>query len=280
MSSLGVLVAGVAHEINNPVNFIHGNLNYVEQYTQDLLRMIKLYEQHHPPNDTVIAALAEEVDLEFLETDLQKIFKSMSIGTDRIRNIVLSLRNFSRLDESELKMVDIHEGIESTLLILQHRLKAQAGKPEIVVVKNYASLPQINCYPGQLNQVFMNILVNAIDALEDLNNKNSNKINPGEKNNHYPRQILIHTQIINEQWIEITIADNGTGISEATQARIFEPFFTTKPIGKGTGMGMSISYQIIVEKHQGKLICDSTLGKGTKFIIQLPVHQSASGYHI
>jgi signal transduction histidine kinase len=275
MSSLGVLVAGVAHEINNPVNFIHGNLTYLNQYFQDLLKMLELYHQRHPPHDPEIIALADEIDLEFLQQDLQNILASMNIGTERIRKIVLSLRNFSRLDESEFKEVDIHEGIESTLLILQHRLKAQSNYAEIEVIKNYTNLPPIQCYPGPLNQVFMNILVNAIDALEEANtNRTSEKI----KNSL--SQILIRTSVVDSDWVEIAIADNGLGIPEAVQEKIFEPFFTTKPVGKGTGMGMSISHQIIVTKHSGKLICDSTPGKGTKFTIQLPINQSIFDYDI
>ncbi len=268
MSSLGVLVAGVAHEINNPVNFIHGNITYLEQYFQDLLRMIALYQQRYSRNDPEIEALADEIDMEFLQEDLQKILGSMNIGTDRIRKIVLSLRNFSRLDESEFKAVDIHEGIESTLLILQHRLKAQADRPEIKIIKNYAKLPEIECYPGPLNQVFMNILVNAIDALEEANiNRTSEEIQ------NLPSRILIRTSATDSHSVEITIADNGLGIPEAAQEKIFEPFFTTKPVGKGTGMGMSISHQIIVTKHSGQLICNSTPGQGTEFTIQLPIQQ-------
>ncbi len=268
MSSLGILVAGIAHEINNPVNFIHGNLNHLDQYIADLLRLIKLYQHCYPDPKSEIEELADEIDLEFMETDLEKILASMNIGTDRIRKIVLSLRNFSRIDESEFKLVDIHEGIESTLLILQHRTKAQPERPGIEIIRNYTQLPQIQCYPGPLNQVFMNILVNAIDALEETNmNRNVTEIK------NHPSQILIQTSKINSQWIKIAIGDNGIGIPESIKARIFEPFFTTKPVGKGTGMGMSISYEIIVKKHQGKLTCLSTPGQGTEFIMELPIEQ-------
>jgi len=270
MSSLGQLVAGVAHEINNPVNFIHGNITYLNQYTQDLLRMIHLYQQRHPSNDPEVQALAKEIDLEFLMEDLQKMLASMQMGTDRIRSIVLSLRNFSRMDEAEFKAVDLHEGIESTLLILQHRLKDKPECPAIVVIRDYGKLPQVECYPGQLNQVLMNVLANAIDALDQVNaNRSYQEI---EAN---PSQISIRTSISNSQSVEIAIADNAGGMPEEVKNRIFNPFFTTKPVGKGTGMGMAISYQIITEKHGGKLECFSTLGKGSQIIIQLPMGQQA-----
>ncbi|MBD2614064.1 HAMP domain-containing protein [Nostoc punctiforme FACHB-252] len=268
MSSLGQLVAGVAHEINNPVNFIHGNLIHVEQYTQDLLAILQLYQQHNSNAAPEIQIAAEEMDLEFLLQDLPKVLSSMKVGTDRIRQIVLSLRNFSRMDEAEFKRVDIHEGIDSTLMILQHRLKGKPQQPEIEVIKDYGNLPLVECYAGQLNQVFMNILVNAIDALEENHVQRNHQ--QSQDNSH---QIIIRTSVMNSTWIKIAIADNGVGISQELQQRIFDPFFTTKPIGKGTGMGMSISYQIITEQHGGKLECCSTLGKGTEFIIQIPVRR-------
>ncbi|MBD6617991.1 HAMP domain-containing protein [Komarekiella sp. 'clone 1'] len=268
MSSLGQLVAGVAHEINNPVNFIHGNITHLDEYTHDLLRMIQLYQERHPSNDPEVQALADEIDLEFLIEDLQKMLSSMKMGTDRIRNIVLSLRNFSRIDEAEFKAVDIHEGIESTLLILQHRLKDKPECPAIKVIRDYGNLPQVECYPGQLNQVLMNILVNAIDALDEVNAKrNYQEI---EEN---PSQITIRTSMSDSQFVEIAIADNALGMPEHVKNLIFNPFFTTKPVGKGTGMGMAISYQIITEKHGGKLECFSTVGQGTEFIIQVPIRQ-------
>ncbi|MBE8967357.1 sensor histidine kinase [Nostocales cyanobacterium LEGE 12452] len=270
MSSLGQLVAGIAHEINNPVNFIHGNLTHLDEYTQNLLQMIYLYQERHSSHDPEIQALAEEIDLEFLIEDLQKILPSMKMGTERIRNIVLSLRNFSRMDEAEFKTVDIHEGIESTLLILQHRLKDKPDRPAIEVIKNYGNLPQAECYPGQLNQVLMNILVNAMDALDELDIKRTSQ--QIEEN---PSQITIRTSVVDSQSIEIAIADNAQGMPESVQSRIFDPFFTTKPVGKGTGMGMAISYQIITEKHGGKLQCFSSLGQGTNFIIQVPIRQKA-----
>ncbi|HEY9747725.1 MAG TPA: ATP-binding protein, partial [Allocoleopsis sp.] len=258
MSSLGQLVAGIAHEINNPVNFIYGNLGYAQRYIQDLLRFLQLHQQHDPHPHPEVKAAAAEIDLEFLQADLPKILSSMQIGTDRIRQIVLSLRNFSRMDEAELKRVNIHEGIDSTLLILQHRLKAHSDRTEIKVIKNYGNLHPVECYAGQLNQVFMNILVNAIDALEE------------QSERHGPSQIEISTAVVDEKWIQIAIADNGPGISPEIQARIFNPFFTTKPVGKGTGMGMSISYQIITARHNGKIECLSHPGVGTKFVIHIP----------
>ncbi|MEH2454681.1 sensor histidine kinase [Nostoc sp.] len=272
MSSLGQLVAGVAHEINNPVNFIHGNLVYVQEYTQDLLAFVQLYQQYDSNPAPEIQTAAEDMDLEFLQSDLPKMLSSMKVGTDRIRQIVLSLRNFSRIDEAEFKSVDIHEGIDSTLMILQHRLKAKPEQPEIEVIKDYGTVPLVECYAGQLNQVFMNILVNAIDALEENNAKLTYE---NIKDN--PSQIKIRTSVVNSTWLEVAIADNGVGISKEFQQRIFDPFFTTKPVGKGTGMGMSISYQIVTEKHGGKLECFSTSGEGTEFIIQVPLQVKVHG---
>lgn len=268
MSSLGQLVAGVAHEINNPINFIHGNLTYIHDHTEVLLNVVRIYQNHCPNPPPEIQRLGEEADLEFVQKDLPKVLTSMKVGSDRIRQIVLSLRNFSRMDEAELKAVNIHEGIDSTLMILQHRLKETSTRPEIEVKRDYSDLPNVLCYPGSLNQVFMNILTNAVDAVEEVNAQPSCqalKPNPG--------RITIRTSVIESQWIEIAIADNGTGIPEHLQQRIFDPFFTTKPLGKGTGIGMSISHQIIVEKHYGKLTCFSTLGEGTEIIVQIPLKQ-------
>jgi two-component system, NtrC family, sensor kinase len=268
MSSLGQLVAGVAHEINNPVNFIYGNLNHVQSYAKDLLEYLQLHSKYYPEPVPEIKAKADMIDLEFLQEDLLKILDSMRVGTDRIRQIVLSLRNFSRIDEAEFKAVDIHEGIESTLLILQHRLKAQVGQSAIEVIKKYATLPLVECYPGQLNQVLMNILVNAIDALEE---ERPTRIQENLENQTKPT-ITIRTSMIDSRWVEIAIADNGSGIPVEVQQHIFDPFFTTKGVGKGTGMGMSISYQIIKEKHGGKLECRSVFGEGSEFVIVIPVH--------
>lgn len=256
MSSLGQLVAGVAHEINNPVSFIYGNLSHLQGYIADILHILHLYQQHYPNPVIEIQEASDDADLDFIQIDLLKILDSMQIGTDRIQEIVLSLRNFSRLDEAEFKRVDLHEGIESTLLILQHRLKQQPNRPEIQIVRHYGQLPQVECLAGQLNQVFMNLLSNAIDALEEVSQP----------------QITIQTCVIGDS-VEITIADNGSGISETVRAKIFNPFFTTKPIGKGTGMGLSISYQLIVEKHHGKLECFSREGEGAEFLIRVPIHQ-------
>lgn len=267
MSSLGQLVAGIAHEINNPVNFIYGNLTHVQDYAHNLLDYVQLYQKHYPNPPIEIVREAEEIDLEFLQEDLPKLLSSMQIGTDRIRQIVLSLRNFSRMDEADFKAIDVHEGLDSTLLILQHRLKARPESPEIEVIKDYGNLPLVECYAGQLNQVFMNILANAIDALDELNAKRTHqerKDNPG--------RITIRTSKAS-QWVKIAIADNGSGIPEAIKKQVFNPFFTTKPVGKGTGMGMAISYQIITEKHDGKLECLSSPGKGAEFMIQIPILQ-------
>ncbi|MBD1945191.1 HAMP domain-containing protein [Coleofasciculus sp. FACHB-712] len=271
MSSLGQLVAGVAHEINNPVNFIHGNVTFVDEYAQNLLELVQLYQQEYPLPTPAIEAKIDEMDLEFLNEDMLKLLSSMKLGTERIREIVKSLRTFSRLDEADMKEVDIHEGIESTLLILQHRLKPKPDRPAIAVIRDYGKLPLVECYPGQLNQVLMNIVVNAIDALEETKANCTYQ----EKKDH-PDQITISTSVIDSQWVQIAIADNGVGIPKDIQQRIFNPFFTTKPVGKGTGMGMSISYQIVTEKHGGKLECFSTPGEGTEFVIQIPIRQQVS----
>ncbi|BAY08772.1 sensor histidine kinase [Calothrix sp. NIES-2098] len=264
MASLGQLVAGIAHEINNPVNFIHGNIHHVTEYTYDLLDLLSLYQQHCCDPAPEICDRLESIDIEFLAEDFPKTINSMKIGVERIKQIVLSLKNFSRLDQAEMKAVDIHEGLESTLLIVQHRLKVNGDFPGIEIIRDYGELPPIECYAGQLNQVFMNILTNAIDALEELSAQQTER----------QHQIKIRTFMSNSQWANIAIADTGGGISEAVKQRIFDPFFTTKPVGKGTGLGMTISYQIITEKHGGKLECFSTLGKGSEFLIQIPVHQS------
>jgi len=280
MSSLGQLVAGVAHEINNPVNFIYGNLNHVQQYADQLLELIDRYQVYHPCSEFGIRSYMDEIDLAFLREDLPKVVRSMQLGTERIRQIVLSLRNFSRLDESEMKAVDIHEGLDSTLLILQHRLKGNSIQPGIDVLTHYGKLPLIECYAGQLNQVFMNLLSNAIDALEEkigLAPEESDRKKIDSPSGFNPK-ITISTQYLDAHTVQIAIEDNGIGIPEAARSRLFDPFFTTKPVGQGTGLGLSISYQIIVEKHQGSLGCNSTPGVGTTFCIQIPIHQSvASG---
>ncbi|MBO3464320.1 sensor histidine kinase, partial [Aetokthonos hydrillicola] len=268
MSCLGQIVAGVAHEINNPINFIYGNINYIDSYTQDLLKVIQAYQVHYPNPPETLQKTLDEVELDFLQEDLIKLVQSINVGTERVRQIVLSLRNFSRLDESEFKAVDIHQGIDNTLLILQHRLKARPESQAIDVVKDYGNLPLVECYPGQINQVFMNVLVNAIDVLDDCP-KEQKKDNQRTQ----PDTIWIVTQMIGTDQVQITIADNGSGICESVRSRIFDPFFTTKPIGKGTGLGLSISYQIVTNKHKGTIRCDSSLGGGAKFVVQIPIHQ-------
>jgi PAS domain S-box-containing protein len=267
MSGLGQMVAGVAHEINNPVNFIHGNITYANTYIRDLLHLVHLYQQSSPIAD--IQAYSEEVDIEFLIEDLPKLFSSMKVGTERIREIVLSLRNFSRLDEAEMKPVDIHEGIDSTLLILQNRLKAKPNHADIKVIQKYGSLPLVECYAGQLNQVFMNILNNAIDALESYKSYYSDETIAVQA-----REITIHTDVQDSHSVIVRIADNGSGMTEDVRKRLFDPFFTTKEVGKGTGLGLSISYQIVVEKHGGSITCNSELGNGTEFVIQLPIRSA------
>ncbi|MGB5960078.1 MAG: CBS domain-containing protein [Coleofasciculaceae cyanobacterium] len=288
MSSLGQLVAGIAHEINNPINFVYGNIAYASQYIQDIMSLLELYKQYYPHPASAISQETERIDLEFVKTDLPKLLNSMKVGADRIRDLVLSLRNFSRLDEASKKSVNIHDGIDSTLLILQNQLRASIGRAEITVIKEYGDLPLLECYAGQLNQVFMNLLSNAIDALEanrigkeDVSKGNSSKLLPAP-------WIKIHTEIKDTKQENLTssfqgetlphlpsavirIADNGSGMTEVVRRRLFDPFFTTKSVGKGTGLGLSISYQIVVQKHGGTIRCLSTPGQGTEFIIEIPL---------
>ncbi|MGD2182794.1 ATP-binding protein [Lusitaniella coriacea] len=268
MSSLGQMVAGVAHEINNPVSFIYGNLSPADEYIQDLLKLVEMYQKHTSQTDEEIQEYIQEIDLEFLKIDLPKLLDSMKVGANRIREIVLSLRNFSRLDEAEFKEVDLHEGIDSTLMILHNRLKFKPERPGIKVIKNYINLPLVQCYPSQLNQVFMNILANAIDALDAYNDRRTM-----EEIEANPSIIKIQTQRIDENRVAIHLSDNGPGMPEQVRERLFDPFFTTKPIGKGTGLGLSISYQIVVEKHGGKMWCESVPEKGAKFTIEIPIQQ-------
>lgn len=266
MSSLGQLVAGIAHEINNPVSFIYSNIHPASNYAHNLIELINLYQKYYPNPPHTIADLTEDMDFDYLASDFSKLLESMKNGATRIRDIVKSLRTFSRLDEADLKEIDIYENIESTLVILQNRLNGRAGRPEIHVIKNYSKLPPIECYGGLLNQVFMNLLVNAIDAIE----QRRQSLEHTEKLD-YIGTIAITTCIPSKDRITISIYDNGCGMTHQVKEKIFNPFFTTKPVGKGTGMGLAISYQIITENHQGHLQCFSTLGKGTEFKIELPV---------
>lgn len=289
MASLGQLVAGVAHEINNPVNFIYGNLTHVTDYARDLLGLVEEYQKLYPNPHEAIQEFSEEIESDFLKEDLPKILSSMKVGVERIRGIVLSLRNFSRLDQSEKKRVDLHEGIDSTLLILQHRLKSKGARASIHLIKEYAELPLVDCYAAQINQVFMNILGNAIDALEMRDRQRTQEqiranpswikissewvendalcTSPGDRRSQGEE----NPDGIKGSGVLVRICDNGPGIPEAVRSRIFDPFFTTKPIGSGTGLGLSISYQIIVEKHGGSLTCISQPGQGTEFRVEIPM---------
>jgi two-component system NtrC family sensor kinase len=278
MLSLGQLVAGVAHEINNPVSFIYGNIEHAKDYIKDLLDLLALYQKHYPQPASEIQAKTQEIDLNFLVEDLPNLLLSMKMGSERICNLILSLRNFCRLDEAQKKSVDIHEGIESTLILLQNRLKTKGEKPAIQLIKHYGDLPNIECYPGQLNQVFMNLLTNAIDALDEIQAQ---------------RKITIQTEILDakavriavneplphaaENFVVIRFKDNGPGIAPIYQSKLFDPFFTTKPIGKGTGLGLAIAYQIITQKHQGIFKCFSQIGQGAEFLIAIPILGFPSG---
>lgn len=290
MSGLGHLVAGIAHEINNPVNFVNGNISYLHDYVSDLIHLLNLYQTHYPEPVEEIRQQTEDIDLDFLLKDLENIRNSMALGVNRISEIVRSLRTFSRLDEADMKEVNIHDGIESTLLILNHRLKANGDVLDIEIKKDYGQLPPIECYAGQLNQVFMNVIVNAIDALEvsGLRHETAEPINPEsnniesnciEQSTQSPQytvqnpQITISTEVLNQDWVSIQIANNGPAIPDSLQDKLFDPFFTTKPVGEGTGLGLSISYQIVVSRHGGRMWCHSQPGQDTVFGIEIPIHQ-------
>ncbi len=265
MSSLGQLVAGITHEINNPTSFIYGNLHHTKEYVDDLLELLKLYQQALPNPPVEIEDLVEAIDLEFLVEDLPKLLESMGVGAKRVLDFVRALKNFSRVEQSQMKALDIHAGIDNTLRILQNRLDGRVNQRVIEVIKEYGNLPIVECFAAQLNQVFMNILKNAIDALEGLVvSENSPTPNP---------QILIRTAVTDANFVTISIADNGPGMTEDVLYKIFDPFFTTKPVGQGTGLGLSICYQIIVEKHGGELQCISAPGEGAEFVIKIPIRQ-------
>lgn len=274
LSSLGQLIAGIAHEINNPVNFICGNLNYASQYAQQLIDLLDRYQQEHVSPSSELAQQLQAIDLDFVVEDFPKLLSSMQMGGDRIRQLVLSLRNFSRADSVEMQPTNLHEGIDSTLLILQHRLKPKSTFRGIQVNCEYGDLPLVDCHPNQINQVFMNLLSNAIDALEEVDSD----LVPYQPGQPHP-QITIRTMHIPDPHggmprVVICIADNGAGIPFVAQERLFEAFYTTKPLGKGTGLGLSLSYDIVVKNHGGELQCYSQPGEGTEFWIELPVKQA------
>lgn len=282
MSSLGRMISGVSHEINNPVGFIYGNLDYANEYIRQLLELVELYQETYTNPTPKIAEQMKDIDLDFLKSDLPQIIKSMKVGAERLCQIVLMLRNFSRLQEAELKFVDIHEGIESTLLLLQHRLEAKIERPAIEVIKKYGNLPKVECYASQLNQVFMNLLANSIDALEavvktiitppsSLLSQEIEISNSQQRTTNKQPMILICTEIIDGLTVIIRIIDNGLGMTEDVCHKLFEPFFTTKQVGSGTGLGLAISYQIIVEKHKGQLKVNSDVERGTEFVIEIPL---------
>ncbi|AFY39258.1 integral membrane sensor signal transduction histidine kinase [[Leptolyngbya] sp. PCC 7376] len=261
MSSLGEMVASIAHEINNPINYVYGNLKYIDEYTDSLIELIHVYQSYLAPVPKEVHDQLEELEMDFIMEDLPKILDSMRDGSERIQNLVLSLRNFSRLDEASQKRVDIHEGIESTLLLLQRRMERYPGQEPIEVISDFGSLPMIECHPSQLNQVFMNLLSNSMDVLDECY----------EENPEHFGKIWVTTRQVESNTVQVTIADDGKGIPEEIRAKLFDPFFTTKPVGKGTGLGLSICYQIIVEKHSGKIWCEPNFPEGAKFVCEFPI---------
>jgi len=272
MSSLGQLVAGVAHEINNPINFIYGNLGYVDSYVQDLLDLVHCYQSQPTVGDAeIVQNKVKAIDLDYLVEDLPKILGSMRGGAERITEIVRSLRDFSHLGGATLKRVNVHDGLESTLTILGNKLKEKGDRPAIQVIRDYGELPKVECYPSQLNQVFMNLVSNAIDAVDEKWALERDRQDPRGK--PFMPQIILRTEEVEDNRVHLHITDNGIGIPDHVKRRMLDPFFTTKPVGKGTGLGMSISYQIIVERHRGNLTCISTPGQCTRFLIDIPIDQ-------
>lgn len=268
MSMLGQMVSGISHEINNPINFIYGNLPYVQEHVEDLFTVLETYQEGYPNNEEAVEEVLEEIELDYVLEDLPRIMGSIKVGAERIRDLVLTLRNFYRLDEPDMKPADLEAGLESTLVLLNNRYKQ-----DITVVQEFGKIPKVECYINQLNQVFMNLINNAIDALLESDFKKGNSEEEKSEKPSKKRQIIIKTEKVSNDRVAIAVSDNGPGISPELEARIFEPFFTTKPMGVGTGLGLSISQQIVEETHHGKMSCTSTLGEGSTFRIELPLSQ-------